>query len=251
MLGAVVEAIGIAILAWALWIEHDGVIYGMMALTGVGVGIRFMPVPLHGMAYFPKRIAAVISLSEVSDPFGGTLGLTIMTTVLNNVAGVGDVGDAGNYDFSQLQYMSEAELEDMKERAKKGIVFAFIAIFPFMVLVSHPFFFQLRLANRNYQCIIASAFLGNVYISSDSPDEDEQSNKIYQGIYLWSWIRRKNIDEDSKNVTVTRRATWRDEMEMLPTTRGSARSDTALTEPPMAAGSDQNESSGPKTSPGV
>lgn len=139
MLGAVVEAIGIAILAWALWIENDGVIYGMMALTGVGVGIRFMPVPLHGMAYFPKRIAAVISLSEVSDPFGGTLGLTIMTTVLNNVAGVGDIGDGGNYDFSQLQHMSDVELEDMKERAKKGIVFAFIAIFPFMVLVSHPF----------------------------------------------------------------------------------------------------------------
>ncbi|KAM5377518.1 hypothetical protein ACJZ2D_004887 [Fusarium nematophilum] len=202
MLGAIVEAAGIAILAWALWKEHDPTVYGMMVLTGVGVGVRFMPVPLHGMAYFPKRIAAVISLSEVSDPFGGTLGLTIMTTVLNNVAGVGDMGDSTGYDFSMLTHMGEQELEEMKDRAKKGIVFAYIAIFPFMVL-----------------CIVASAFLGNVYINSNEQDGDEQSNTIYQGVYLWAWLRGKKIDENSHKVTITRRATWRgEEQEMLPRT---------------------------------
>lgn len=135
MLGAVIEAIGLGVLAWALWKEHDPTVYGMMVLTGVGIGIRLMPVPLHGMAYFPKRIAAVISLMEVSDPFGGTLGLTIMTTVLNNVAGVGDLGDSAGYDFTEFSDMGEQEMEDLRQRAKKGIVLAFVAIFPFMVLV--------------------------------------------------------------------------------------------------------------------
>lgn len=135
MLGAVVEAIGLGVLAWALWKEHDPTVYGMMVLTGVGIGIRLVPVPLHGMAYFPQRIAAVISLMEVSDPFGGTLGLTIMTTVLNNVAGVGDLGDSAGYDFSESSEMGEQEMEDLRQRAKKGIVLAFVAIFPFMVIV--------------------------------------------------------------------------------------------------------------------
>ncbi|KAJ4172644.1 hypothetical protein NW754_002846 [Fusarium falciforme] len=87
------------------------------------------------MAYFPKRIAAVISLMEVSDPFGGTLGLTIMTTVLNNVAGVGDLGDSAGYDFTEFSDMGEEEMENLRQWAKKGIVLAFVAIFPFMVLV--------------------------------------------------------------------------------------------------------------------
>ncbi|KAI8711838.1 MFS domain-containing protein [Fusarium sp. LHS14.1] len=199
MLGAVIEAIGLGVLAWALWKEHDPTVYGMMVLTGVGIGIRLLPVPLHGMAYFPKRIAAVISLMEVSDPFGGTLGLTIMTTVLNNVAGVGDLGDLAGYDFTESSDMSEQEMEDLRQRAKKGIVLAFVAIFPFMVL-----------------CVIASAFLGNVYISTNASDEDEQSNVIYQGVFFWSWVRRKKIDESSHLATTTRRATWRGEQEMLP-----------------------------------
>ncbi|KAM6511675.1 hypothetical protein FALCPG4_016676 [Fusarium falciforme] len=205
MLGAVIEAIGLGVLAWALWKEHDPTVYGMMVLTGVGIGIRLMPVPLHGMAYFPKRIAAVISLMEVSDPFGGTLGLTIMTTVLNNVAGVGDLGDSAGYDFTEFSDMGEQEMEDLRERAKKGIVLAFVAIFPFMVL-----------------CVIASAFLGNVYISTDASNEDEQSNVIYQGVFFWSWVRGKKIDGSSHLVTTTRRATWRGEQEMLPGVNGSS-----------------------------
>ncbi|KAF4985056.1 hypothetical protein FDECE_16856 [Fusarium decemcellulare] len=198
MLGGIIEAVGIAVLTWALWKEHDPTVYGMMVLTGVGIGVRLVPVPLHGMAYFPKRIAAVISLMEVSDPFGGTLGLTIMTTVLNNVAGVGDLGDS-NYDFSELPDVGKDEIEDLKNRAKKGIVLAFVAIFPFMIL-----------------CIVASAFLGNVYISTDSPDEDEQSNTIFQGVFLWSWLRRKRIDENPELVTTTRRAAWTSEPGVLP-----------------------------------
>lgn len=71
---------------------------------------------LHGMGYFPQRIAAVISLMELSDPFGGTLGLTIMTTVFNNVAGLG--GDSSPSDFTSLSHMEPDELDMITQNAK-------------------------------------------------------------------------------------------------------------------------------------
>jgi hypothetical protein len=43
---------------------------------------------LHGIGFFPNHIATVVSLMAVSLPFGGTLALTIMTTVFNNVLGI-------------------------------------------------------------------------------------------------------------------------------------------------------------------
>lgn len=59
MLGAVIEAIGIGVLAWAMWEERDGLVYGMMALTGVGVGVRFMPselVETPGVIYTTSNV---------------------------------------------------------------------------------------------------------------------------------------------------------------------------------------------------
>ncbi|KAI0602266.1 MFS general substrate transporter [Biscogniauxia sp. FL1348] len=37
------EAVGLGLMAWALYLEHTPTIFGMIALTGVGVGLRFMP----------------------------------------------------------------------------------------------------------------------------------------------------------------------------------------------------------------
>lgn len=42
-LGSILEMLGIGLLAWALWTEHNPTVYGMMALTGVGTGLRIMP----------------------------------------------------------------------------------------------------------------------------------------------------------------------------------------------------------------
>lgn len=68
------------------------------------------------MAYFPHRKAAIISLVELSNPFGGTIGLTIMTTVFNNVAGIGD----SRGDFSELA-ASSSELHDITQDAKVSL----------------------------------------------------------------------------------------------------------------------------------
>jgi hypothetical protein len=43
LLGSTVEAVGVGVLAWALYTEHTPTIFGMMALTGAGTGLRFMP----------------------------------------------------------------------------------------------------------------------------------------------------------------------------------------------------------------
>lgn len=43
LLGSICEMVGIGMLAYALWEENDSLVYGMMVVTGVGVGFRFMP----------------------------------------------------------------------------------------------------------------------------------------------------------------------------------------------------------------
>ena len=43
MFGSVIEAVGVGVLSYALWSDHLATIYGMMALTGAGTGLRFMP----------------------------------------------------------------------------------------------------------------------------------------------------------------------------------------------------------------
>ncbi|KAH7255169.1 major facilitator superfamily domain-containing protein [Fusarium redolens] len=172
MAGSIIEAVAIALLAWAMWEERDGGVYGMMAMAGVGVGVRFMPVPLHGMGFFPQQISAIVSLSQLSDPLGGTLGLTIMTTVFNNIN------------------LPPEAIAGIQETAKEGIVWAFIAIFPFMIL-----------------CIVAAALMGSVYLTTGAADEDDNANQIYEGVYLWALLRKEKIDRNSDKVKVTHRAT--------------------------------------------
>ncbi|KAJ0352985.1 hypothetical protein COL154_012311 [Colletotrichum chrysophilum] len=176
-LGSILEMVGIGLVAWAISTEHDPTVYGMMALTGVGTGLRVMPVPLHGIGHFPKKIAAVVSLMAVAYPFGGTVGLTILTTVYNNVSGISN--DSPLRDFTTLKNLPAAEQAAVTHDAKMGIVWAYVAICPFMVI-----------------CTITASFLGNVYISRT---ESEGQNAIYRGVYLLKPFRK---DAD-KEITTT------------------------------------------------
>jgi hypothetical protein len=82
----------------------------MMALVGHGVGMRMNPASLHGLAYFPAMTAQISCLASFAVPFGGLLGLTIMSTVFTNKSGAGQMD------------------------AKGGIMWAFIAMMPLMWL---------------------------------------------------------------------------------------------------------------------
>ena len=75
LLGSIIEALGITILIPAFHKGHLPTIYGMMGLTGVGTGMRFMPGTLHGVGFFPDTIAPVVSLLEFMIYFGGTVAL--------------------------------------------------------------------------------------------------------------------------------------------------------------------------------
>ncbi|GKT49949.1 efflux pump fus6 [Colletotrichum spaethianum] len=176
-IGSILEMTGIGLLAWAIYTEHNPTVYGMMALTGVGTGLRVMPVPLHGIGYFPRKIAAVISLMAVAYPFGGTFGLTVMTTVFNNVSGISN--DSPLRDVSALKNLPAVLQQQVTHEAKMGVVWAFVAICPFMVL-----------------CTIVASFLGNVYINKADDGENERDNMIYEGVYLLSWFRKRGATEN-------------------------------------------------------
>lgn len=108
-LGTIVEAIGIGLLGWSIYAERLAPIYGMMALVGCGTGLRFMASPLHGIGLFKNMRASVIALMAVAIPFGGTIGLTIMSTVFNNTSGL----DSNESDFSKIQSLPE----DIRDQA--------------------------------------------------------------------------------------------------------------------------------------
>lgn len=108
LLGSLTSAVGITVLAWAVKKAQTNVIYGMMALVGFGIGSRMNPASLHGLAYFPAMTAQISCLVSFALPFGGLVGLTIMSTVFTNKSGTGE------------------------SNPKQGIMWAFIAMMPFM-----------------------------------------------------------------------------------------------------------------------
>jgi hypothetical protein len=149
LLGGITSAVGITVLAWAVHAEDTSVIYGMMALVGYGVAMRINPASIHGLAYFPSMAAPISCLASFAMPFGGLVGLTIMSTVFINRSGVG------------------------QQDAKEGIMWAFIAMIPFMWL-----------------CLLLTTFLGNVWISKDGGHE------VVNGAYLWSFVTRKQLTRE-------------------------------------------------------
>jgi len=59
LFGTIIEPLGITLLAVAFSMQNTSFVYGMLALAGLGTGVRFMPGTLHGVGYYPKKIAYV------------------------------------------------------------------------------------------------------------------------------------------------------------------------------------------------
>lgn len=131
LLGSVCSAVAVQVLCWAIDAGRLATIYGMMALAGFGVGVRMSPSTMHGLAFFPGSTAQITCVFAFALPFGGAVGLTIMSTVFNNKL---DVGGDGNY--------------------KEAIMYAYYAIVPFMWL-----------------CVLAVLFLGNVWVRKNGHHE--------------------------------------------------------------------------------
>lgn len=117
MLGSLASAVGIQVLCYAIDIGNLPLIYGMMALAGFGVGVRMSPGSMHGLAYFPANTAQITCIFAFALPFGGAVGLTLMSTVFNNKLAPTDVN------------------------AKSAIMYAYYTIAPFMWLCVLACFF--------------------------------------------------------------------------------------------------------------
>ena len=153
LLGSVTAAVGITVLAWAIYAENVNLIYGMMALTGHGVGMRFNPGALHGLAYFPTMTAQITCLVTFAQPFGGTIALTIMSTVFNNRSG------------------------PTPADRKTGIMWAYISMIPIMwfsVLVS-TFLGNVWILNES-----ESEGVG-------------RGHEVVHGAWLWSFLTGKKL----------------------------------------------------------
>lgn len=151
VLGGITSAVGITVLAWATQAEQLTVVYGMMALTGHGVGLRLNAGSLHGLAYFPQMTASITCLVSFALPFGGAVCLTLMSTVFNNKSG------------------------DKQQNPKDGIMWAFIAIIPFM-----------------WFTLLITLCLGNVWIGKDG------SHEVVNGSYFWSLLTGKKLVRERK-----------------------------------------------------
>lgn len=177
-LGSVIEAVGVGMLAWALYFEHTPTIYGMMALTGAGTGLRFMPGSLHSVGFFPEYIATVIPVMAVASTFGGTIALTIMSTVFNNTSGISRDSPFHN-NYSAISNLPDEIKAQVIDGAKNGITWAFVALTPFMVM-----------------CVVAAACLGNVTITKESSTE-ASTHILTHGSYLLSLLRGNNESAES------------------------------------------------------
>src|SRR4051812_22126250 len=83
-LGLVSMCVALGLLSKALEDGKDAFIFGMMGLSGFGVGLTLMPAPLHAIARRPNQLAIVVGLLQFCPPFGGPVALAIMGCVMNN-----------------------------------------------------------------------------------------------------------------------------------------------------------------------
>jgi hypothetical protein len=189
LLGTIIEPLGITLLTIALNGNNLSVVYGMLALTGVGTGLRFMPGTLHGIAYFPDQIASIVSMMSLTTSLGGTIATTLMLNIFNNTlrtSGISFTG-ADSSSFDAIAGMSAQQQDFLREKARTGIVLAFYALSAFC-----------------WFGVLACLALGNVRIGKNG-----RMDEICKGSYIGGLLWRRDVGgekvEEGKSERVHRR----------------------------------------------
>ncbi|TVY58870.1 Efflux pump FUS6 [Lachnellula cervina] len=191
ILGTFIEPLGITLLALALNSNNQSTIYGMLALTGIGTGLRFMPGTLHGIAYFPTQIASIISMSCLSTDLGGIIATTLMLNIFNNTLQASGLSFSGSADsdssFDAIAGMDPQQQAFLREKAKRGIVLAFYALSAFCWLG-----------------VLACLALGNVKIGKNG-----KKDKVCKGSYIGSVLWRRDVAQETVEEVKSERAEQR------------------------------------------
>jgi hypothetical protein len=179
MFGTIFEPLGITILAVAINSDNANLIYGMLAFTGVGTGIRFMPGTLHGVGYFPTQIASIISLMSLAVALGGTFATTVMLNIFSNSLSKSGLhfNSVSSSSFEAIAALSQEQQSYFRSQASRGIVLAFFAITAFMWLG-----------------VLACSALGNVRILK-SGGKDSKSF-LTKGSFIGSLIWNRGASEE-------------------------------------------------------
>ncbi|KAH7114219.1 major facilitator superfamily domain-containing protein, partial [Dendryphion nanum] len=162
MVGSGLEAVGLAVLTWSVSTRHKALVNIMLALSGAGTGLRFMPVVLHAAGIWPNRIPSIQSLMSFALPLGETIGISMMGAVFSNKYSEGlrnispltpgeTFSTSGTPSLNTLNNLRPDTKEAVQNVAAKAVMWAFVSILPFMAL-----------------SIIAALFLGNVWIGKDA-----------------------------------------------------------------------------------
>ncbi|KAF2279626.1 MFS general substrate transporter [Westerdykella ornata] len=199
--GSIIEGLGLALLAWAVSSRQKALVNGMLALSGVGTGLRFMPVILHAAGIWPDRIPAIQSLLSFVIAFGETLGISIMASVFSNKYQSGLHSIIGNSSGAihgppSLEVLAGLPAEQrlaVEDLAAKAVMWAFIAVLPIMGL-----------------SIVAALCLGNVWIGKaprkgqhGTVASEETKGYVLYGLFLWSLLRR-TAKRDREEVEIKR-----------------------------------------------
>ncbi|KAF1930662.1 MFS general substrate transporter [Didymella exigua CBS 183.55] len=176
-IGSIVEGIGLAVLTYAVSIRHGTLVSVFLAISGAGTGLRFMPVVLHAAGVWSTRIPAMQSVLSFMLPLGETIGISIMGAVFTNKLShsMSEIpGSSGPGNLATLDGLSGPVKDAVQNAAARSVMWALIAVLPFVGL-----------------SIVASAFLGNVWIGKVVKEEREGQNTeqatkgyVMYGVYL-------------------------------------------------------------------
>jgi hypothetical protein len=204
-IGSIVEAVGLAAMTWAISVRNTTLVSVFLAVAGAGTAFRFMPVVLHAAGIWPTRLAAMQSVLSFTLPLGETIGISMMGAVFSNkfaqylnAIDPGNTssfngGTTGPTNLDSLNNLPPAAREAVRDAAARAIMWGFISVMPFMAL-----------------SIVASAFLGNVWIGSpkkvagDGKVKEEKKGMVMTSSFLLAVCtrsvhrRRNEVDPVAK-----------------------------------------------------
>ncbi|KAJ8111534.1 hypothetical protein OPT61_g5895 [Boeremia exigua] len=180
-IGSIVEGVGLAVLTYAVSIRHGTLVSVFLAISGAGTGLRFMPVVLHAAGIWSTRVPAMQSLLSFMLPLGETVGISMMGAVFTNKlghysSGIPGYSSAGN--LATLDGLSGPVKQAVQNAAARSVMWALITVLPFVGL-----------------SIIASLFLGNVWIGKIAKEEIGQhqheatKGQVMYGVYILALFR--------------------------------------------------------------